>query len=229
MGFKNKEIDAALKMFGNAEDRAMPHPLQHCGSDMMHSGGWNKMRSMNSPGTVGNDVSYNKAEKLRSHPVKNISIGASKAAYNAMDVINQIKNQLNPTSKSYHGNVPAGSSSMGSSVNLPSPNIQNFNSGSYSNPQSTTSSNANDNSNTINPYSFMDDENLKKDTGEHKNKFGFNKRNEKSIQARIDDAIDKGKTAKEARLRKKMKNFQDNQNARAGGNIIDKINPKNWL
>ena len=48
-----------------------------------------------------------------------------------------------------------------------------FGSGSYTNPQSTTSSSANDNSTTTPAYSFMEDENLDKDMGEHRNKFGF--------------------------------------------------------
>ncbi len=242
MGFKNKEIDAALKMFGTAEDRAMPHPVQHCGpghplkhcgSDMMHSGGWNKMRSMNSPGTVGNDASYNKSEKLRSHPVKNIGVGAAKAGYDAMETINQLKSSLNPTSSAYHGNMPQGSSGMGASVALPGvPNQNaNFSSGSYANPSSTTDSGANSNSSSLN-YSFMEDMSegpQSKEQDPNRNKFGFYKRNETSLNARIKQAEADGKKAKEARLKKKLKNFQDNQSARADGNFLDKINPKNIL
>ena len=41
--------------------------------------------------------------------------------------------------------------------------------------------------------------------------------------------VDKCKKAKEARLRKKLKNFQNNQKARAEGNIFDKLNPQNIL
>lgn len=240
MGFKNKEIDAALKMFGTAEDRAMPHPLQHCGpghplkhcgSDMMHSGGWNKMRSMNSPGTVGNDASYNKSEKLRSHPVKNIGVNAAKAGYDAMETINQLKSSLNPTSSAYHGNIPQGSSGMGASVALPGVPDQNanFSSGSYANPSSTTDSGANSNSSSLN-YSFMEDMNegpQSKKQDPNRNKFGFHKRNKTSLDARIKQAEADGKLAKKARLEKKLKNFEANQKARAEGNIFDKLNPKN--
>ena len=118
------------------------------------------------------------------------------------------------------------------SKNLPgvgNMNYGSFGSGSYTNPQNTTNSNANDNSTTTPAYSFMEDENLNKDMGEHRNKFGFWKRNEESLNARIKDAAAKGKKAKEARLKKKLKNFQDNQKARAEGGLLDKINPKNWL
>ena len=81
MAFKNKDIIAMQKMYGEEHERQMPHPLMHCGSDMMHSEGWNKMRQMNSPGTAGNDASYNKAEKMRTtHPVKQGHITPGSAA-----------------------------------------------------------------------------------------------------------------------------------------------------
>tara|TARA_R100000773_G_C4210326_1_gene110073 strand:- start:41 stop:739 length:699 start_codon:yes stop_codon:yes gene_type:complete len=232
MAFKNKDIIAMQKMYGEEHERQMPHPLLHCGSDMMHSEGWNKMRQMNSPGTVGNDASYKKAEKMRTtHPVKQ---GHDKNVFNALEALN--------LSGNYRGNTnqPIGAITQqppmipgfDMSKNLPTPgnmNYGSFGSGSYTNPQNTTNSNANDNSTTTPAYSFMEDENLNKDMGEHRNKFGFWKRNEESLNARIKDAAAKGKKAKEARLKKKLKNFQDNQKARAEGGLLDKINPKNWL
>lgn len=210
MGFKNKEIDAALKMFGTAQDRAMPHPLQHCGSDMMHSGGWNKMRSMNSPGTVGNDASYNKAESLRS-PVKKNHVNSD--AYNALEALNLAGNTLGGTNTKHPSANPFVTSTPSSSA-LPgvgSMNYGSFGSGSYTNPQATTSSNTNDVSNSINPYSFMDDENLNKDMGDHKNKFGFNKRNEASFIDRIKKADDEGRAGRAQRLRNKKAAYMDNQ------------------
>ena len=172
-------------------------------------------------------------EREMDHPLKQVGVRAASAGYNAMEAINQIKDQLDPTSSRYHGNMPQGSSSMGASTPLPGVPDQNsnFSSGSYANPSSTTDSGANSNSSSLN-YSFMEDMNegpQSKVQDPNRNKFGFWKRDEKSIQARIDDAVDRGKKAKEARLRKKLKNFQDNQSARAQGNIIDKVNPKNWL
>ena len=41
-------------------------PLNHCDSEMMHSGGWKKMRTINSPGTTGNKEAFKNNEKLRS-------------------------------------------------------------------------------------------------------------------------------------------------------------------
>ena len=232
MAFKNKDIIAMQKMYGEEHERQMPHPLLHCGSDMMHSEGWNKMRQMNSPGTVGNDASYKKAEKMRTtHPVKQ---GHADDVFNALDALNLSGNYRGNTTKPMGAitQQPPMIPGFDMSKNLPGLGNMNygaFGSGSYTNPQSTTSSSANDNSTTTPAYSFMEDENLNKDTGEHRNKFGFWKRNEKSIQARIDDAEDKGKLAKKARLEKKLKNFQANQKARAEGNIFDKLNPKNIL
>ena len=233
MAFKNKDIIAMQKMYGEEHERQMPHPLMHCGSDMMHSEGWNKMRQMNSPGTAGNDASYEKAEKMRTtHPVKQGHIRPGSAAYNALEALNLSGNKFGSTNPQPPANPLVSPNINKSSSSLPgvgNMNYGSFGSGSYTNPQSTTSSSANDNSTTIPAYSFMEDENLDKDMGENRNKFGFWKRNEQSLNARIDDAEAKGKLAKKARLEKKLKNFQDNQKARAEGNIFDKLNPKNIL
>ena len=195
MAFKNRDIIAMQKMYGEEHERQMPHPLLHCGSDMMHSEGWNKMRQMNSPGTVGNDASYKKAEKMRTtHPVKQ---GHGDDIFNALDALNLSGNYAGNTNKNVSTSIPNLSPNKPWDVlhGKPSmlPGVGNmsygsFNSGSYTNPQGTTSSNANDNSSVIEPYSFMEDENLNKDMGEHRNKFGFHKRNAESIQARIDKA-----------------------------------------
>ena len=63
----------------------------------------------------------------------------------------------------------------------------------------------------------------------NRNKFGFHKRNKTSLDARIKQAEADGKLAKKARLEKKLKNFTNNQEARASGNFLDKINPQNIL
>ena len=158
--------------------------------------------------------------------------------FNALDALNLSGNYAGNTNKNVSTSIPNLSPNKPWDVlhGKPSmlPGVGNmsygsFNSGSYTNPQGTTSSNANDNSSVIEPYSFMEDENLNKDMGEHRNKFGFHKRNAESIQARIDKAKKEGKLAKEARLKKKLSNFNKNQKARAEGGLLDKINPKNWL
>ena len=40
-------------------------PMNHCASDMMHSGGWQEMRKHNSPGTIGNKPAIKHNEKMR--------------------------------------------------------------------------------------------------------------------------------------------------------------------
>ena len=233
MAFKNRDIIAMQKMYGEEHERKMPHPLLHCGSDMMHSEGWNKMRQMNSPGTAGNDASYKKAEKMRTtHPAKQGHIRPGSAAYNALEALNLSGNKFGNTNPPPPVNPLVSPSINKSSSALPgigNMNYGSFGSGSYTNPQSTTSSSANNNSTTTPAYSFMEDDNLNKDMGEHRNKFGFHKRNRASIQARIDEATKQGKDAKVARLNKKLANYNKNQKARAEGNLLDKINPKNFL
>jgi len=40
-------------------------PAKHCNSEMMHQGGWAKMRPINSPGTIGNKAGIKHNEKMR--------------------------------------------------------------------------------------------------------------------------------------------------------------------
>ena len=40
-------------------------PAKHCSSEMMHQGGWAKMRLINSPGTIGNKAGIKHNEKMR--------------------------------------------------------------------------------------------------------------------------------------------------------------------
>tara|TARA_R100000664_G_scaffold34180_1_gene54743 strand:- start:3320 stop:3946 length:627 start_codon:yes stop_codon:yes gene_type:complete len=173
-------------------------------------------------------------EREMPHPLKQVGVIAANAGYNAMEAINQLKTQLDPRSGRYHGNMPQGSHGMGTgstTVALPEADVQTFGSGSYTNPQGTTDSNANNNSSAFN-YSFLEDITegpQAKFDDPNRNKFGFWKRDDQSLQARIDDAEARGKDAKAARLKRKQQNFQDNQSARATGNFWDKINPKNWL
>jgi hypothetical protein len=228
MAFKNNVQRAAKIMFGDDSERDLPHPLKHCGSDMMHSEGWNKMRQMNSPGTVGNDASYKKAEKMRTtHPVKNNHVRPGSAAYNALSELNMLDKMSKPAPPPLIPGTPTQTKFGG--MKLPDVKPPVFGSGSYSNPQSTTDSGANNNSNTINPYSFMDDPMLDAERDPNRNKFGFHKRNKTSLDARIKQAEADGKLAKKARLEKKLENFTKNQEARASGDFLDKINPKNIL
>lgn len=46
-------------------DEDFPSPLNHCESDMMHQGGWAKMRTINSPGTTGNKQGIEHNKKMR--------------------------------------------------------------------------------------------------------------------------------------------------------------------
>ena len=225
MAFKNNVKRAAKIMFGDDSERDLPHPLKHCGSDMMHSEGWNKMRQMNSPGTVGNDASYKKAEKMRTtHPVKNNHIQPGTDAYNALSELNMLDKMSKPERPPI---IPGTQTRLNNAMGNQLPKVQPpvFGSGSYSNPQSTTDSNANNNSNTINPYSFMDDPMLDAERDPNKNKFGFNKRNLPSLDARFKQALADGKYAKAKRLQKKKENFIKSQTNRAGEDFMKEFAP----
>ena len=55
-------------------------PLNHCESDMMHQGGWAKMRTLNSPGTTGNKEGIAHNEKMRGFKLPHQSPLAFKGA-----------------------------------------------------------------------------------------------------------------------------------------------------
>ena len=82
-------------------------------------------------------------------------------------------------------------------------------------------------------YSFLDNTgggltdysaNLRNDPN-RSNFFGTHKRNEQSIQSRIDEADNQGKTAKKARLERKMDNFKNNQARREDPSSDTFVNP----
>ena len=52
-----------MENIGIPENRKSP--MNHCASDMMHSGGWQEMRKHNSPGTIGNKAGIKHNEKMR--------------------------------------------------------------------------------------------------------------------------------------------------------------------
>lgn len=193
---------------------------------------------------AANKIYGEEHEREIPHPLKQINpdIPKDSAAYNALAEMGMIDKFTKPAHPSVIPGVPNTTSKP---VGLPSVNIPStdFTLGSYANPQSTTSSDDNVNSNTINPYSFMDDDLLTKKMPEHVNKFGFHKRNLPSLDARYKKALNEGKLVKAERIKKKMDNFKANQQARSGrnkdgertgtgtgfGNFLRKINPKNWL
>jgi hypothetical protein len=55
-------------------------PLNHCESDMMHQGGWAKMRTINSPGTTSNKEGIAHNEKMRGFKLPHQSPLAFKGA-----------------------------------------------------------------------------------------------------------------------------------------------------
>ena len=55
-------------------------PLNHCESDMMHQGGWAKMRTLNSPGTTGNKQGIEHNKKMRGFKLPHQSPLAFKGA-----------------------------------------------------------------------------------------------------------------------------------------------------
>ncbi len=54
-----------LPKSGRKESKLEKSPLNHCESDMMHQGGWAKMRTINSPGTTGNKEGIAHNKKMR--------------------------------------------------------------------------------------------------------------------------------------------------------------------
>jgi len=162
------------------------------------------------------------------HPARQASVVGS-SDYNAQQEYEKLRNKIDPygIASGYHDNLTKPS---GNTVGLPTVNVQTFTSGSYTNPQGTTDSSANDNSSSINAYSFLDDAERVADwktRNPHKNAFGFNKINLPSLDARYKQALNDGKTAKAARIKKKIDNFKDNQARRVnpGDSKYEKANP----
>ena len=166
-------------------------------------------------------------EREMPHPLKQVNPNIQKgsAAYNALDEMGMIDKLTKPAPAPVIPGIP--DSIKNFKFTLPNLNLPttNFTSGSYTNPQSTTSSDTNTDSNIINPYSFMDDELLTKEMPEHVNKFGFHKRNLPSLDARLKQALADGKYAKAKRLQKKKENFIKSQTNRAGEDFMNKFAP----
>jgi len=62
---KESQGRKAVKDLNKVVDDINESPLNHCESDMMHQGGWAKMRTINSPGTTGNKEGIAHNEKMR--------------------------------------------------------------------------------------------------------------------------------------------------------------------
>ena len=62
------------------EGKLEKSPLNHCESDMMHQGGWAKMRTLNSPGTTGNKQGIEHNKKMRGFKLPHQSPLAFKGA-----------------------------------------------------------------------------------------------------------------------------------------------------
>ena len=76
---------APIKGMSDEEARSIDEdnydsPLNHCESDMMHQGGWAKMRTLNSPGTTGNKEGIAHNEKMRGFKLPHQSPLAFKGA-----------------------------------------------------------------------------------------------------------------------------------------------------
>jgi hypothetical protein len=169
------------------------------------------------------------------HPLRQTSVTGSpdSATYNALDEFKNAQTNFGANTPASVVNPNQNINPNTASVALPPSHVQTFGSGSYTNPTGTTNPNTNDNAEIVNTYSFMDElERVDQYTKDNpnKNKFGFNKRNLPSLDARYKKALNDGKTAKAARIKNKMDNFKQNQKDRSGNaTFLDKINPKNWL
>jgi|19_taG_2_1085344.scaffolds.fasta_scaffold29757_2 hypothetical protein len=152
------------------------------------------------------------------HPARQASVVGS-SDYNAQQEYEKLRNKIDPygIASGYHDNLtkPSGSdynAQQKNTVGLPAVNVQTFNSGSYTNPQRTTDSSANDNSSSINTYSFLDDAQRVADwkkRNPNKNVFGLPKRTKGSFEERIKKATDEGKWNKVKRLETRQRKFED--------------------
>lgn len=142
------------------------------------------------------------------------------AAYNAMDALKSVQNlNLNQGGKTnYRRDTDDVYKSVGL-PGLPTSSTGGGTSGSYSDSASTITPPAS----TTPKYSFLTDQNTptfdksKLDNPQHRMSFlGLHKRNKPSLEARIKDATDDGKTRKVARLNKKLDNFNDYQSGGKG-------------
>lgn len=64
-GLAAKGLSKGYKFLKAALKRESSSPFNHCDSEMMHSGGWGKVRKYNSPGTTGNKEGIKHNEKMR--------------------------------------------------------------------------------------------------------------------------------------------------------------------
>jgi len=60
---KRPRIEKIDGMYDRPDNRKSP--MNHCDSEMMHSGGWGQVRKYNSPGTTGNKEGIKHNEKMR--------------------------------------------------------------------------------------------------------------------------------------------------------------------
>ncbi len=60
-----KGAGKGFKFLKGAFKRESSSPMNHCDSEMMHSGGWGQVRKYNSPGTTGNKEGIKHNEKMR--------------------------------------------------------------------------------------------------------------------------------------------------------------------
>ena len=63
----------------------MKSPLNHCNSEMMHQGGWAKMRTLNSPNTTGNKQALKHNDKIMN------KIGTFKMPHSPLNAVNEVK------------------------------------------------------------------------------------------------------------------------------------------
>jgi len=77
---KESQGRKAVKDLNKVVDDINESPLNHCESDMMHQGGWAKMRTLNSPGTTGNKEGIAHNEKMRGFKLPHQSPLAFKGA-----------------------------------------------------------------------------------------------------------------------------------------------------
>ena len=150
------------------------------------------------------------------HPARQVSLGQDSAAYNAMQEFKNAQTNFGATINTDSYKPSNKGIPTNTLLGLPAVNVNTFDLGSYTNPQQTTDSSANDNSSSINTYSFLDDQERVtewKKRNPNKNVFGLPKRTEGSFKERIEKAEKEGKWNKVARLKTRRQKFRDHHKA----------------
>jgi hypothetical protein len=94
-------LGKGYKFLKGALKRESSSPMNHCDSEMMHSGGWGQVRKYNSPGTTGNKEGIKHNEKMREE------IGTFKMPHSPLNKGHNIKASTTKTTSMVNDSIAA--------------------------------------------------------------------------------------------------------------------------